>query len=107
MDADGDDELSFSDFFTSLLPYFIYGDLKGQVQATKFSKRSKSKGQSSLHGNRVKSAAASRSKPQNYFSKNTQYNEDFEDDFLGENIQGLRNSQDLGASLKGLNFANA
>jgi Ca2+-binding EF-hand superfamily protein len=28
MDADGDEELSFSDFFTSLLPYFIFGDLK-------------------------------------------------------------------------------
>jgi hypothetical protein len=28
MDADGDDELSFSDFFSGLLPYFIYGDLK-------------------------------------------------------------------------------
>ena len=28
MDSDGDEELSFSDFFSSLLPYFIYGDLK-------------------------------------------------------------------------------
>lgn len=28
MDADGDEELSFSDFFACLLPYFIYGDLK-------------------------------------------------------------------------------
>lgn len=28
MDADGDEELSFSDFFAGLLPYFIYGDLR-------------------------------------------------------------------------------
>lgn len=28
MDSDGDEELSFSDFFSSLLPYFIYGDLR-------------------------------------------------------------------------------
>ena len=27
MDADDDNELSFSDFFQSLLPYFIYGDI--------------------------------------------------------------------------------
>jgi len=33
MDADGDDELSFSDFFQSLLPYFIYGDLKTEKVA--------------------------------------------------------------------------
>jgi hypothetical protein len=26
MDADGDEEISFSDYFTTLLPYFIYGD---------------------------------------------------------------------------------
>jgi hypothetical protein len=30
MDSDGDDELSFADFFSGLLPYFIYGDLKAQ-----------------------------------------------------------------------------
>jgi hypothetical protein len=28
MDTDGDEELSFSDFFSSLLPYFIFGDLR-------------------------------------------------------------------------------
>lgn len=28
VDADGDEEVSFSDFFASLLPYFIYGELK-------------------------------------------------------------------------------
>ena len=28
MDADGDEELSFSDFFASLLPYFIYGNMR-------------------------------------------------------------------------------
>lgn len=28
MDADGDEEVSFSDYFTTLLPYFIYGDLQ-------------------------------------------------------------------------------
>ena len=28
MDADGDDELSFADFFAGLLPYFIYGELQ-------------------------------------------------------------------------------
>ena len=27
MDANGDGEISFSDYFTSMLPYFIYGDL--------------------------------------------------------------------------------
>ena len=27
MDADGDEEISFSDYFTCLLPYFIYGEL--------------------------------------------------------------------------------
>ena len=26
MDSDGDDEISFSDFFTNLLPYLIYGE---------------------------------------------------------------------------------
>ena len=26
MDTDGDDEVSFSDFFSSLLPYFIFND---------------------------------------------------------------------------------
>ena len=26
MDADGDEEISFSDYFSTLLPYFIYGD---------------------------------------------------------------------------------
>ena len=31
MDADGDNELSFSDFFSSLLPYFIYGELKSEI----------------------------------------------------------------------------
>lgn len=28
MDSDGDEEVSFSDYFTSMLPYFIYGELK-------------------------------------------------------------------------------
>lgn len=28
LDIDGDGEVSFSDFFSALLPYFIYGDLK-------------------------------------------------------------------------------
>ena len=28
MDADGDEEVSFSDYFTTLLPYFIYGDIQ-------------------------------------------------------------------------------
>jgi len=30
MDADDDNELSFSDFFQSLLPYFIYGDIQNE-----------------------------------------------------------------------------
>ena len=28
MDANGDEEISFSDYFTTMLPYFIYGDLE-------------------------------------------------------------------------------
>lgn len=28
MDSDGDEEISFSDYFTSMLPYFIYGETK-------------------------------------------------------------------------------
>ena len=28
MDNDGDEELSFADYFSSLLPYFIYGELR-------------------------------------------------------------------------------
>ena len=28
MDADGDEEISFSDYFSTLLPYFIYGELE-------------------------------------------------------------------------------
>ena len=28
MDSDGDDEISFSDFFTNLLPYLIYGETR-------------------------------------------------------------------------------
>jgi hypothetical protein len=27
-DADGDEQLSFQDFFSSLLPYFVWGDFK-------------------------------------------------------------------------------
>lgn len=47
MDSDGDDELSFSDFFGSLLPYFIYGDLKNEpthneLERKIFQKRQKS-----------------------------------------------------------------
>jgi hypothetical protein len=30
MDSDGDNELSFADFFSGLLPYFIYGELQSQ-----------------------------------------------------------------------------
>lgn len=32
LDNDHDGEVSFSDFFGSLLPYFIYGDLKSLNQ---------------------------------------------------------------------------
>ena len=28
VDADGDEELSFQDFFSTLLPYFVFGDFK-------------------------------------------------------------------------------
>jgi len=28
IDSDGDDEISFSDFFTNLLPYLIYGETR-------------------------------------------------------------------------------
>ena len=112
MDADGDEELSFSDFFTSLLPYFIYGDLHGEVNvrmvASKFSKKGGNH-ISALHGNRAKSAAATgqRHAPSNNFSKDIFVDtvEDYDQDFCGENIQGLRNSTDLGLILKGLNFA--
>jgi hypothetical protein len=30
LDADGDDEISFSDFFQGLLPYFIYGNVNNE-----------------------------------------------------------------------------
>ena len=30
VDADGDDMISFSDFFSGLLPYFIYGEVQVQ-----------------------------------------------------------------------------
>ena len=33
MDADGDEEISFSDYFTTLLPYFIYGDIQKRPTA--------------------------------------------------------------------------
>ena len=47
MDSDGDEELSFSDFFSSLLPYFIYGELKekptkNQIIGSAIRKRHKS-----------------------------------------------------------------
>ena len=31
MDANGDEEISFADYFTAMLPYFIYGDLEKKV----------------------------------------------------------------------------
>lgn len=54
MDADGDYELSFSDFFASLLPYFIYGDLKAEpatndVERRATNKRLKSENRSLLN----------------------------------------------------------
>ena len=39
MDSDGDEELSFSDFFSSLLPYFIYGELKEKPTKNQLSQK--------------------------------------------------------------------
>lgn len=33
LDMDGDDEVSFSDYFTAMLPYFIYGDMQKRRNA--------------------------------------------------------------------------
>ena len=67
MDADGDEELSFSDFFSSLLPYFIYGDLKNnptvnQMAGQAIKKRERTiEGavQKAVHGVRVRQEADS------------------------------------------------
>ena len=45
MDADGDDELSFADFFSGLLPYFINCEAKTEALVSE-SKRKKSKAES-------------------------------------------------------------
>ena len=75
MDSDGDEELSFSDFFTSLLPYFIYGELKekpskNQLASSAMRNRQRSVDNSRKRINvvlsRAKSAsAAQRRKPPN------------------------------------------
>jgi len=45
MDSDGDDEISFSDFFTNLLPYLIYSETKSTT-AQNQQRQSKSRGSS-------------------------------------------------------------
>jgi len=48
MDSDGDEEISFSDYFTSMLPYFIYGETKVRPTINNLvSKALKSKAKSS------------------------------------------------------------
>jgi len=45
MDSDGDDEISFSDFFTNLLPYLIFSETKSTT-AQNQQRQSKSRGSS-------------------------------------------------------------
>jgi hypothetical protein len=41
MDSDGDDEISFSDLFTNLLPYLIYGETKQAPTNNELASRSR------------------------------------------------------------------
>ena len=52
MDADGDEELSFSDFFSSLLPYFIYGDLKNNPTVNQMAGQAIKKRERTIEGKR-------------------------------------------------------
>ena len=100
MDADGDEELSFSDFFASLLPYFIYGDLRTYPTANQVAGNMHKKRVKSIEGrrqsvnkqlSRAKSAsAAQRRKPsfgqKNFWEQNPTLLQDeelAEDDYIG------------------------
>ena len=83
MDADGDEEISFSDYFTTLLPYFIYGDLQkrptmNQLVGKALRSKTKNKENKVKKLNKqtraVSASAGQRRKPsyghQNFFQKN-------------------------------------
>jgi hypothetical protein len=61
LDMDGDDELSFSDFFSGLLPYFLYGELHAKPKgAIKTKGTSNKENLKSIHVRRAKSQSACR-----------------------------------------------
>lgn len=121
MDADGDEELSFSDFFSSLLPYFIYGDLRDELTpnliANKISKQNLKKDRKAIPsfntvaGPRAKSASATnRRKPlpgkPNFFQQNAaifKNHEDYMKEALAcDEVNNFRTSQNLQGMLKDL-----
>jgi hypothetical protein len=100
MDADGDEELSFSDFFSSLLPYFIYGDLRKNPTMNQQANRAIKKRGKSIENRRqtvnkgmkraTSASAAQRRKPpagqKNFWERNHTLIEDDEideDDYVG------------------------
>lgn len=105
MDNDGDEELSFADYFSSLLPYFIYGELrekpsKNAVVSQKIRSRERSVNKTrktiNLSVSRAKSASAGqRRKPpsgqQNLWEKHPTLLAD--DDFDEEEYIGLRSGR--------------
>lgn len=99
MDADGDESLSFSDFFSTLLPYFIYGDLRIEPTANQLAeKEAKSRARSQettrRNLNRNRSKNSQRKGPLNgprFASRNRELLLDKED-LNEENYFGLRGS---------------
>ena len=93
MDANGDEEISFSDYFTTLLPYFIYGDLQKQPTMNQVVGREikqkqrdqKSKVRSINKANRAVSASAAQRRKPSYGQPN----------FFQQNSQLIENEQEL------------
>ena len=64
MDSDGDDEISFSDFFTNLLPYLIYGENRPVKSAYDLRKgRAASENKPPVLNIKVRSSSSGRTKP--------------------------------------------
>jgi len=109
MDADGDEELSFSDFFSSLLPYFIYGDLRQPPTTNELASKAILKKQKSdknhrktlnIQVKRNKSASATqRRKPPvgepGFWEKNRRLLDDDEGFLQEEDYVGLRDAMDI------------
>jgi Ca2+-binding EF-hand superfamily protein len=62
MDSDGDDEISFSDFFSNLLPYLIYGESRPTTSKNEHRVQKVSSENRSLLNIKVRSASNRHSK---------------------------------------------